>query len=248
MRNIKYVIIVIALSLIFSACGKKNENKTDKTKEVKSSAELVNKGKEIFYSESKETNLKCADCHSDGTNDANPLTKFYSSIKGAHKRTSVLSGLYIGNEVLKNASGASYCWKTFLKYEEPLTDTQINSLIAFYESVSRGDEPQEIKYQSIALPKPDKVKLKEDQGLISQLKGDINKGENIYNNACKYCHGDDSKIKKVPSLLKDFDGNMKSIAYHIRIGVKIMPFYSYEKMNNQDIADVTEFIMSKVKK
>jgi mono/diheme cytochrome c family protein len=251
MKKINSILVLIILIFFFSGCGKKNEVTTDKKPEGKTEtnqtskpdAELVKEGKDLFYTASKETGLKCADCHSDGTNDNIAFTKFHSSVLGAAKRTSVYNGMFKGADVSKNACGATVCWKTYLKYDTPLTDEQVKSLNAYYESVSKGNEKTELGYTTIAVPDKDKAKLKDDQAKIASLTGDVTKGETLFKDACSFCHGKNSTVKKVPSLAENKDVNLKSIIYQIRMGSKYMPFYTYESLSNQNVADICAFIL-----
>ena len=252
MKIINSFIFIFAILLFISGCGKKSEVITDKKTDVKTEtnqtgkpdAELIKKGNDIFYSESKETGLKCADCHSDGTNTNNIETKFFAPIMGAAQRTSVYNGMYKGADVLKNACGGTECWKNYLKNETPLTNEQVNALNAYYISVSKGDE-KEFIYTTIGAPTKDKTKLKEDQITIAALTGDAVKGGTLFKDACSFCHGKNSSVKKVPSLAENKeDVNMKSIIYHIRLGSKYMPFYSFESLTDQDVADICAFILN----
>lgn len=252
MKKFNSFFLILSLIFFFTGCGKKSDvttdkkpetNTTEKKQDSKPDAELVKKGKEIFYAPSKETGLKCADCHSDGTNDNNVFVKYHSSIKGATKRASVYNGMFKGPDVLKNGCGATVCWKEYLKYEKPLTDDEINALNAYYESVSKGDE-KPLTYTTIAVPNKDKAKLKEDQTKIASMTGDDAKGENLFKTACSFCHGDNSSVKKVPNLVKEKeDVNLKSIIYHVRLGSKYMPFFSYESISDQDLADICAFVL-----
>jgi len=239
----KLILAVLFTSMIFTSCGKKEE-KTEITKEQKS-GDLVSKGKEIFYQSSNLTGLKCADCHSDGTNSNVSNTKYFSDIIGASKRTSVFSGTITGEDVKKTGAGATICWETFLKMGKPITPEEINALNAYYESLK--GEAKDIKYTTIALPNRDKAKLKEDQQKIEGLTANIQNGETKFKETCNFCHGGKT-VKHVPSLFEDFDGNLKSIIYHIRFGSKFMPYYSYENLSDQDIADISEYILKNQKK
>jgi cytochrome c len=239
----KLLIVVLFTSLIFTSCGKK-EDKTEVSQNTKS-GDLVSKGKELFYQSSNLTGLKCADCHSDGTNTNNTNTKYFSDIIGASKRASVYAGTISGDNVKKTGAGATLCWETFLKMGKPITPEEINALNAYYESLK--GEVKEIKFTTIALPNRDKAKLKEDQLKIERLTANIQNGETKFKQTCNFCHGG-TTVKHVPSLFEDFDGNLKSIAYHIRFGSKFMPFYSYENISDQDIADISEYILKNQKK
>lgn len=255
MRTIKilnYTLLTVFLLMIgITGCGKKEnpvpkqETKKEQSNMTAPSEELSGKGKEIFYLESKTTGLKCADCHSDGTNSGDAHYKYFADILNADKRPSTYFGMYKGDDVSKNAGGADLCWKNFLKMDNSLDADQISALNAYYETAGKGKEVKEYKFTTIALPKPDKVKLKDDQTKIAGLTGDVDKGEKLFNETCAFCHSDKSNVKHVPNLFKKFEGNLKSITFHIRIGSKHMPYFPYEVINDQNIADVTAFIFKK---
>jgi len=245
----KLILAVLFTSLVFASCGKK-EDKPEVSKEQKkesntSSGDLVAKGKEIFYQASNLTGLKCADCHSDGTNTSNTNTKYFLDVIGASKRNSVYCGTITGDDVKKKGAGASICWETYLKMGKPITGDEIIALNAYYESLK--GEVKESKDTYLALPNPDKAKMKEDQQKIAALTANMQNGEMKFKETCNYCHGGKT-VKHVPSLFEDFDGNLKSIVYHARFGSKFMPFYSYDKLSDQDIADIAEYILKNQKK
>jgi len=249
-----YLIFFILIITLIISCGKDNktsqntsEKKDDTTKKTSTTQTTGagSSGKEIFYNKSSENNIACADCHSDGTNTNNPLTKYFSNIQGANKRTSTFLGKFKGEEVIRNAGGATFCWQEYMRMKTPLTDEQINSLNEYYASVATPDSPLEIKYETIALPVKDKAKLKEEQKVIMELKGDPTKGEQSFNNACGFCHGENSTVKKVPSVLEDFEGNVKSITFNARLGDAAMPFFKKNVLSDQDIADISSYILQK---
>jgi len=249
MKKVNYSLIFLLFFFLFlSGCSKKEENKQSAGNKDNTASNLTSKGKEIFYTPSAENNMKCADCHSDGTNTNNILTNYFSDIRGADKRVSVYAGKFKGPEVKDNASGATICWQKYLLKKTLMTDEEIYSLNAYYASVSSGSEPTEIKINNIAIPEPDKNKLKEEQSKIVSLKGDDKRGEELFNKSCSACHGENSQIKKVPNLFKDFDGDAKSVTYMVRFGKKSMPFFGSDKFSTQDIADITAFIIKKNKK
>lgn len=249
-----YVVIVFLMTSLLISCGK--EEKKTEIKEKKETADTSNSGsvsskgnsaagKELFYMKSGVNNIACADCHSDGSNSANPMTKYFSNIQGANKRTSTYHGKFTGEDVLKNAGGATVCWETYERMKTPLTEDQIKALNDYYSSVAAANSPVEIKYETIALPTRDKTKLKEVQKSVMLLKGDAVKGETTFNNACSTCHGENSIVKKVPSILEDFEGNVKSITYNVRLGDGAMPFFHNPALSDQDIADISAYIMKR---
>lgn len=241
----------IILFLLFAAigCGKKTEqnNQTGtQTNTTGSTAgnDLAVKGKEIFYMKSDVNNLACADCHSDGTNSGNSLTQYFSNVIKADKRASTYLGKFTGDAVKQNAGGATVCYKSYLKKKEDMSSDMINALNAYYESLP-GNDTAVMVYQTIALPTRDKTKLAPLQEQIGKLTGNADNGKMLFDKACGLCHNPDSKIKKVPDLFDDFEGNYKSVSYNVYLGDGQMPFYHTDKLSVQDIADLTAFLTAK---
>lgn len=246
--RIFYTIAAAALILI-SGCGsdeKVPETKTDTPKKdtVSGTADTKSSpGKDFFYMKSSSNNIACADCHGDGTNSDRPLTKYFSDIKGADKRKSTYLGKFSGDDVKKTAGGATLCWEAYMKMKTPMTPEQIELLNGYYASLESDNTQSEVTYETIALPQKDKAKLKTEQAEILKLTGDPVNGENLFNNACGLCHGENASVKKVPSIIEDFDGNVKSITYNVRFGDGAMPFYKLNLLSNQDIADISAHIL-----
>jgi len=249
-----YLIFFTLMTTLIINCGKDNktsqntsEKKDDTTRKTTTTQTTGSgsPGKEIFYKKSSENNIACSDCHSDESNSSNSLTKYFSNIQGANKRTSTYLGKFKGEEVALNAGGATICWQEYMRMKTPMTDDQIKALNEYYASVATPDSPLEIKYETIALPVKDKAKLKEEQKVIMELKGDPTKGEQSFNNACAFCHGENSSVKKVPSVLDDFEGNVKSITFNTRLGDAAMPFFKKSALSDQDLADISSYILQK---
>jgi cytochrome c len=251
MKKQIYLVLSAVVLMSFYSCSKnKDVTDTKKDTEVKKEAsfstDATAKGKELFYTASNLTGLKCADCHSDGTNKDNANTKYFADVIGANKRQSVFAGMYKGDEVTSTGAGASFCWETFLKMGKPISADEVKAFNAYFESLSKGDA-KTLNYTTIAIPKPDKSKLKDDQTKIAGMTPDIKNGERIFKETCGFCH-QGNRIKHVPSFPDDFEGNLKSIVYHIRMGSKFMPFYPYEMISDQEAADITEYTLKNLKK
>lgn len=243
---------VVALILAFSSCGEKKEetaSKTEKQPAVKTeTAEKTSNspGKDLFYAKSKENNIACADCHGDGSNSANTLTKFFTKVNGADKRESTFLGKFKGPDVAANAGGATYCYATYMKMKTPLTAEQISALNSYYSSLPDPAGAQ--AYKTIALPEKDKSKLKAAQQKIMALTADAAAGEKKFNEACGLCHGDKATVKKVPDIFDEFEGNVKSITYNVRFGDGAMPFFHEDGLSDQDLADIAAYILKKNQK
>lgn len=247
-----YAVCFVLISVLIIGCNKEQKSevsekkkdtiKTNSTNETKTSESA---GKKFFYMKSESNNIACSDCHSDGTNSANPETKYFSDIQGANKRTSTYHGKFTGEQVAANAGGATVCWEAYMRMKTPMTADQIKLLNEYYESVASKDSPVEMKYETIALPTRDKSKLKDEQKNVMSLTGDPVKGEKDFKNACGLCHGENSSVKKVPDLFDEFDGNVKSITYNVRLGDGAMPFYKNSALSDQELADISAYILKK---
>ncbi len=242
-------LIFLLSTLIYSGCTEKSdkvgENSYDKSGETTGTPELSVKGKEMFYALSTETGLACADCHSDGTNDANSLTKFFSPVNGVPKRTSTYHGMIKGEEVQNTAGGSTLCWQRYLGYQDEMTPEQINSLNAYFESIATANDPTEIVYETLALPERDKDKFKQVREEILGMTGDAVNGEKKFNEACAFCHSTETRVKDVPNL-QEYEGDGRGVVYNTILGEEYMPFYHKDKLSYQDIADISEFVMTKV--
>ncbi|MEO8665637.1 MAG: c-type cytochrome [Ignavibacteria bacterium] len=247
-----YFCSVLLVTSLMISCGK--ENKTTVTKENEKKDDTTKKtrttntgkgsaGRELFYMKSTSNNIACADCHGDGTNRNNPLTKYFSNLEGANKRTSTYHGMITGEEVISKAGGATICWEAYLRMKTPMTEEQIKDLNEYYASIASEVSPEVVTYETIALPVRDKTKLKDVQKAVMDLTGDPVKGEQSFNSSCGFCHGPNSTIKKVPSIMEDFEGNVKSIVYNVRLGDGGMPFFKNYPLSDQDVADIAAYIM-----
>jgi cytochrome c len=239
-------------AIIYSGCTESPDKKSSGDNntsgdQTTSGSELSAKGKEMFYAVSTETGLKCADCHGDGSNIDVTLTQYFSSVNGVPKRTSTYHGMITGEEVKKTAGGSTICWERYLGYTDEMSPEQINALNAYFEEIATPNDPTEVIYETLALPKPDKDKFKLQRDEIMSLKGDAVNGETLFKNACASCHHSESKVKDIPNL-QEYEGDGRGIAYNMRLGHDLMPFYREDKMSNQDIADISEFIMTKIVK
>lgn len=94
-KILRPIFLVCSLLFLFSAviytgCNNSTDKKSsgDTTSENNDNSQtsgLSAQGKEIFYKASTETGLMCADCHSDGSNTSNTLTKYFSPVNGVPK-------------------------------------------------------------------------------------------------------------------------------------------------------------------
>ncbi len=123
--RVAFLLVVLTATSILISCDKdektaETKDKIDKKIKTDSNVSAQNNsnsgdntpGKEIFYMKSNQNNIACADCHSDGTNNNNPLTRYFSNIQGANKRTSTYFGkIYRVKRSLKMPEEVLYAGK-----------------------------------------------------------------------------------------------------------------------------------------
>jgi mono/diheme cytochrome c family protein len=82
---------------------------------------------------------------------------------------------------------------------------------------------------------------------IMEMKGDSQKGWKLYSRACNVCHPTAQKagigsrlVRKRPP--KDLEKQKHKIAFYVRKGGFIMPFFAEDRLSDQDVADIVAFI------
>lgn len=244
-------LVFLVSCLVYSGCTEQRERDSDvpgdDSGEVSSQTGDVTAGKDLFYSVSTETGLACADCHSDGTNGSNSLTKIFSPVNGVLQRPATYHGMFKGEEIKNTAGGSTICWQRYLGYQDEMTKDQIISLNDYFASLDGEGDTGEMIYETLALPEKDKDKFKQVREEILALKGDAVNGEKMFNEACAHCHSTETKVKDVPNL-QEYEGDGRGVVYNTILGEEYMPFYHKDKLSYQDIADISEFIMTKVVK
>ena len=82
---------------------------------------------------------------------------------------------------------------------------------------------------------------------IIAMKGDAQKGWKLYGQACNVCHPTAKKSGIGSQLVKrrpprDLEKRKHQIAAYVRKGGFIMPFFTEDRLSDQDIADIVAFI------
>ncbi|MBN1448126.1 MAG: cytochrome c, partial [Bacteroidetes bacterium] len=72
---------------------------------------------------------------------------------------------------------------------------------------------------------------------IEKLRGNAVRGRELFDRACAPCH--DTGIGPATRLLKRKAAQLPRI---VRAGEESMPFFSRDKLTDQDVADVQEFV------
>lgn len=224
--------------------------------EISEQAQL---GRELFYDPSfggtlnpkKISGLACADCHADFDEDANPDGKIRAghSIIGVPQRGEAKSWMIKGDVFRRAAGGGGFCYQHFLQRVpvnkvDPIAipEEQAEALMAYFEHVSGENKGPQFELQEL-----DKEAAISAADKIVAMEGDAKKGWKLYSRACNYCHptarkaGIGSQLirRKPPSNIQK---TLHKYAAKIRGGGFIMPFYSEDRLSDQDIADIIAFL------
>ena len=219
----------------------------------------VQLGRELFYDPSfggtldpkRISGLACADCHADFDEDANPDGKIRAghSIIGVPHRGEAKGGMIKADTFRRAAGGGGFCYQHFLQRVPDdkvnpiaIPEEQAEALMAYFEHVSGENKGPQFELQKL-----DKEAANAAAETIVAMKGDAKKGWKLYSRACNDCHptarkaGIGSQLirRKAPSNVPK---TLHKYAVKIRGGGFIMPFYSEDRLSNQDIADIISFL------
>ncbi|MDE0297308.1 MAG: c-type cytochrome [Candidatus Poribacteria bacterium] len=251
MRNIIFrlypLITILCLSLVFSipTYAKMSEE-----------AQL---GRELFYDPSfggtlepkKISGLACADCHADFDEEANPDGKIRAghSIIGVPYRGEAKGGMIKADIFRRAAGGGGYCYQRFLQRvptakvdPTAIPEEQAEALMAYFEHVSGDNKGPQFQLQEL-----DKEAANSAADKIVEMAGDAKKGWKLYSRACNDCHPTARKAGIGSQLIRrrppsNVPKQLHKYAAKIRGGGFIMPFYSEDRLSDQDIADIIAFL------
>jgi mono/diheme cytochrome c family protein len=147
------------------------------------------------------------------------------------------------------AGGGGFCYEHFLQKvpgnkvnPTAIPEEQAADLMAYFEHVS-GDN----KGPQFQLTMLDKEAANAAADKIMSMKGDSQRGWKLYSRACNVCHPTAKKsgigsqlVRKKPP--KDLEKRKHKIASYVRKGGFIMPFFSEDRLSDQDLADIVAFI------
>ena len=224
--------------------------------EISEQAQL---GRELFYDPSfggtlnpkKISGLACADCHADFDEDANPDGKIRAghSMIGVPQRGEAKGGMIKADIFRRAAGGGGFCYQHFLQRvpankvdPTAIPEEQAEALMAYFAYVSGENKGPQFELQEL-----DKEAALAAAEKIVAMKGDAKKGWKLYSRTCNYCHptarkaGIGSQLirRKPPSNIQK---TLHKYAAKIRGGGFIMPFYSEDRLSDQDIADIIAFL------
>ena len=224
--------------------------------EISEQAQL---GRELFYDPSfggtlepkKISGLACADCHADFDEDANPDGKIRAghSIIGVPHRGEAKGGMIKADIFRRAAGGGGFCYQHFLQRvpadkvdPTAIPEKQAEALMAYFEHVSGENKGPQFELRML-----DKEAANAAAEKIVAMEGDAKKGWTLYSRACNDCHptarkpgiGTQLVRRRPPSNMQK---TLLKYAGKIRGGGFIMPFYSEDKLSDQEIADILAFI------
>ncbi len=243
----KNLFLILFPLFLFLACSK------DQTVKL---PEDVERGRKIFYdSNYGSTGLACADCHADfdDVNYPDDRIRPGHNLIGVTKKKTTWYGRFRGEMLKTSAYGAGLCVVMYQKKDniknplKALPPEDASALIAYFEFITGDGEPRVNNIQPI-LPwdneEDRQEKLKNFKVKILSLDGNPKNGEIIYEKACQQCHSEEIAIG--PPLF-NIEINPEKVIEFIRAGSPIgsqnmMPFFTQDKLTDQDIADLISFL------
>lgn len=244
----KNITVTILAALLLAGCGG-GEEKQDAPGSTDTAAleQLAQRGQEIFRDRSLgESGVACMDCHADydETEKTDGRIRAGHSILGAHRRAHTWNGEFSGDALQRTAAGAAKCaWQFQARgqgVETALSAEEAGALMAFFEYVSPKDEPPMLNWTAVTYPGDpdfDGEAFKSELAVIESLRGDATRGERVYGMACAFCH-DNGLGPAMRNLKRKAD----RVPRTVRAGDETMPFFSRDKLTDQDIADLKAFI------
>lgn len=246
----RFKILVLGLLFILSCAKRQGE-------EVKLPDE-VRRGREIFYDVNYgTTGLACANCHADFDDVKFPDDKIRPghNLVGAHQRKIAWYGRFRGDALSRTAGGAGLCVVMYQRKTgartpfDALSVEDAEALMAYFEFISEGIEVEKLTSQPFVLPWEDESKRREKLDSLNKrilnLQGNPENGEIIYQKACDQCHSEDVAIGPPLFAVKI---TPEKIIEMVRAGSPSasktpMPFFTSDKLTDQQIADLIAFFM-----
>lgn len=189
--------------------------------------------------------IACSDCHAEYPDHLKSDARILAghSILGAARRTSTWAGEFSGERLTSTAAGAARCaWQYQQKgsrIEEALSSEEADALMAYFEFISPGDELPTLEWNALAWPGMktfDQERFSAKVARIYELSGDPAKGAEVFRLACYFCHTqEESRLGPSLSALKKRADELPRI---VRAGTKSMPFFSTDKLSDQQVADL----------
>lgn len=202
------------------------------------------------------TGLSCSDCHADFDESTNPdgLIRAGHSMIGVPYRGKTKREGISGANFARAAGGGGFCYEHFLKRipKDKVNSTAIpaehaEALMAYFEAISGDNKGPE--FELMMLLDNDAKKAVGEK--IAAMRGDSNRGWELFGLACIVCHPAANKAGIGPQLVRsraprDIDRTMARWAIKIRAGGSLMPFYAPDILSDQDIADILAFLRQEI--
>ncbi|GEM_PF-460256 len=242
-------VILAGGMLMLSACGGGEDKRQDAAgdADILTQEQLADRGQQIFRDRNfGNMEIACVDCHADfdeALADDDRIRPGHS-ILGAHQRVETWNGEFSGDGLRRTAAGAAKCAYYFQErgtsVEDALSPEEAEALMAFYAYISPGDEAPRLDWQAVTWPgdpdfDPETFEAEIEE--IEKLRGDRRRGEELFSRACAPCH--DTGIGPATRLLKR---KSDQVPQTVRAGEGFMPFFSRDKLSDQDVADIQAFV------
>jgi len=219
------------------------------------------KGQLLYYNTSLgKRKVACANCHTDGSSKTQDhQIRQGHTLAGVTGRTSTWNGMYKGDNLKKNAHGASLCAAIFQHRADittvgnALSADEVDGLNEYLAAINSapGAMTSDLKIQWVAKPTfnddpPNDKLVKPVVKAIMKLPGDPKAGETVFSQSCGTCHSiNDKKIG--PPMVKAAQ-DMNNVAQTVRFGTGDMAFYAKDVLSDQQIADAIAYIQSQLGK
>jgi mono/diheme cytochrome c family protein len=243
----KKTLFLTLLPVLLLACSR---NQTVKLPEE------VERGRKIFYdSNYGSTGLACANCHADFDDEKYPDDRIRPghNLIGVTKKKVTWYGRFRGEALGATAYGAGLCIVMYQRKDniknpfKALPPEDASALIAYFEFITGDAEPKINDIKPILPWESEKdrlAKLEVFKSKILSLKGNPQNGEIIYEKACQQCHSEEIAIGPPLFNIEINPGKMIEL---IRAGSPMesqtmMPFFTPDKLTDQDIADLISFL------
>ncbi len=246
------VLFIATCVVALVSCGSESKQENAQKSAPQEDPELVALGQEIFFDRAfGEADLACIDCHADHSDSlkAGDRLRAGHSILGAAHRTQTWNGEFTGEMLRRTAAGAAKCASLFqLRSEDPmhaLNEREAAGLMAYYRSISNGTESRTLKWTAVSHPDDTARSKKELMNVlkyIDDLRGDVGRGEMLFGKACAICHGPSGRGNG-PSM-KVLRKHLDEVPLYVRRGSEGMPFFATDRITDQDIADIRQYIAS----
>lgn len=251
-------ILILSTLLIgtaaLTACGGSSKDKGNPNPPVTGGdpqAALIEKGQEVYSNRLEGgTNFACATCHALSEPASDGLRRAGHPIGDALRRQSYKNGQL--NTFLE---AANTCLTDWLDIQTPWTESteEYSALVAYIEDQDTDNGAvQDVSFTITGESVP-----------IEADNGDVNRGQTAFNATCASCHGEDALGGlDVGFALSGFDNSPEQIAKKVRTSGPSsadqpnsvyngltggrMPFWSLERLSNQELGDIIAFLRSTV--